>query len=314
MNRLLAVVTGMLLASAAAAQVADHEVSIDGGKAPLHGSLMTPAAQRRGPAVLLISGSGPTDRNGNSTIPQVHPATMKLIAEGLAQRGIASLRFDKRGIGDSAPAMTAEADLRFATYVDDAVDWARFLAHQPGVSCVMLAGHSEGALVATMAAEHVPICGLALLSGAGRPARAVIAEQLVRVPEPDRTAALSALDDLAAGMPVANPPLPALFRPSVQPYLMSWLPIDPAKELAKFSGPVLIVQGENDLQVPVADARLLAGASKAATLLLLDGTNHVLKPAPADPAANFATYGDPNLPLDPRVVPALVDLAGRARR
>jgi len=313
-NGLLAVVTGILAASAAPSQVADHEVSIDGGKAALHGSLMTPAARRPGPAVLLISGSGPTDRNGNSTIAQVHPATMKLIAEGLAQRGITSLRFDKRGIGDSAPAMTAEADLRFTTYVDDAVGWARFLARQPGVSCVVLGGHSEGALVATMAAEHVPICGLALLSGAGRPAKAIIAEQLARVPEPDHSAALSALDDIAAGKAVANPPLPALFRPSVQPYLTSWLAIDPAKELARFGGPVLIVQGENDLQVPVGDARMLADASKGATLLLLDGTNHVLKPAPADPAANFATYGDPDLPLDPRVVPALADLAGRARR
>lgn len=314
MKTLLAVAWSFIMSAVASAQIADREVTIDGGKAPLHGSLMAPAVLRPGPAVLLISGSGPTDRNGNSTIPQVHPATMKLIAEGLAQQGIVSLRFDKRGVGDSAPAMSAEADLRFTTYVDDAVSWARFLASQPRVTCVVLAGHSEGALIATIAAERVPVCGLALLSGAGRTARALIAEQLARASESDRAGALSALNDLAAGKPVFNPPLPALFRPSVQPYLMSWLPIDPVKELAKFSGPVLIVQGVNDLQVSLADAQALDSGSKRATLLLLQGVNHVLKTAPADPEANLATYADPNLPLDPRVVPALVDLTKRAHR
>lgn len=239
---------------------------------------------------------------------------MKLIAQGLAARGIMSLRFDKRGIADSAPAMGAEADLRFTTLVDDAVSWARFLGRQPGITCVVVAGHSEGALIGEMVAERTPICGLVLLSGAGRPAKTVIAEQLARLPEPDHAAAIAALDDLAAGKPVANPPLPALFRPSVQPYLMSWLPIDPAKELAKFGGPAAIIQGVNDLQVSVADARALAAARPTATLLLLDGTNHVLKTAPADPAANFATYGDPNLPLDPRVIPAIADVVKRARR
>ena len=314
MRKLLVVMMAMSISSAAVAQVADREVLVDGGKAPLHGSLMEPAEPNSGPAVLLISGSGPTDRNGNSTIPQVRPATMKLIAEGLAAHGIISLRFDKRGIGDSAPAMGAEVDLRFTTLVDDAVSWARFLSHQPGVTCVVVAGHSEGALIAEMVAERTRICGLALLSGAGRPAKAVIAGQLARLPEPDHAAAIAALDDLAAGKPVANPPLPALFRPSVQPYLMSWLPIDPAKELAKFDGPIAIIQGMNDLQVSVADAHILAAARAGATLLLLDGTNHVLKAAPADPAANFATYADPNLPLDPRVVPAIADVVKRAER
>jgi pimeloyl-ACP methyl ester carboxylesterase len=313
MRGLLAIAAGLLIATICSAQT-DRDVSIDGGKAPLHGSLMLPAAERPGPAVLLISGSGPTDRDGNSTIPQIHPATMKLIAQGLAARGIPSLRVDKRGIGESAPAMGFEAELRFTTYVDDAVAWAHFLAGQPGVRCVVLAGHSEGALIATLAAERTPVCGLATLSGAGRPAKTVITEQLARVPEPDRSAALAALGDLAAGKTVANPPLPVLFRPSVQPYLISWLSIDPAKELARVSAPVTIVQGMNDLQVSVADARALAAASPRATLLLLDGVNHVLKPAPADPAANFATYGDPNLPLDGRVVPAIADLVKRAGR
>lgn len=314
MRNVLAAMAGMAIASAAWGQAVDREVTIDGGKAPLHGSLMAPATMRRGPAVLLISGSGPTDRNGNSSIGQIRPATMRLLAQGLAERGIPSLRYDKRGIGDSAPAMGAEPDLRFTTYVDDAVAWARFLAAQPGVSCVVLAGHSEGALIATMAAERVPVCGLVLMAGAGRPARMVIAGQLARVPEPTRSEALQALDQIAAGKTVANPPLPALLRPSVQPYLISWLPIDPAAELARTKMPALIIQGVTDLQISTADAQALAKSRPSATLLLLDGVNHVLKRAPADRAANFATYADPNLPLDPRIVPAIADLAEKIPR
>lgn len=314
MRKLLLMVVLTTIAATAAAQVADREITIDGGRAPLHGSLMTAGSPRPGPAVLFISGSGPTDRNGNSNLPQVRPATIKLLAQGLAEQGISSLRFDKRGIGDSAPAMAAEADLRFGTYVDDAVAWARFLAHQPSVQCVVVVGHSEGALVGTLAAKRVPACGLVTLAGAGRPAKTVVAEQLARLPEPSRGAALSALAELAAGRTVADPGIPALFRPSVQPYLTSWLSIDPAKELAGYAGPVSIIQGMTDLQVSAEDARALAAAHPGAALLLLDGVNHVLKAAPADPAVNFATYADPNLPLDPRVTAAVIDLVAKARR
>lgn len=314
MGNLLAMACGLLLASAASERIMDQDVSIDGGKASLHGSYMAPAGAKPGPAVLLISGSGPTDRNGNSTIGQVHPATMRLLAQGLAERGITSLRFDKRGVGESAAALTAEADLRFTNYVDDAVSWAHFLAARPGVTCIVLVGHSEGALIATMAAARTPLCGLVSISGAGRPAHAVVAEQLARAPEPLRTTALAALDQLAAGKTVADPGMPALFRASVQPYLISWLPIDPAAELHKVAARVTIIQGENDLQMSVGDAKALAAARPDARLLLLDGVNHVLKAAPADPAANFATYGNPDLPLDPRIVPAIVAVVGRARR
>lgn len=296
------------------AQITDQNVLIGGGTASLHGSLLAPADAKAGPAILLISGSGPTDRNGNSAIGQVHPATMRLLAEGLAARGIVSLRYDKRGVGESAAAMTAEAHLRFTTYVDDAVAWARFLASRPGVTCVILAGHSEGALIATMAAARTRVCGLVSISGVGRPATAALKEQLAAVPEPLRDAIFAALDQLAAGKTVADPGMPALFRASVQPYLMSWLPIDPAAEIRKVSAPVTIIQGTNDFQVSVEDAKLLARARPEATLQLLDGVNHVLKNAPADRAANLATYANPDLPIDPRIVPAIAELVDRARR
>ena len=148
------------------------------------------------------------------------------------------------------------------------------------------------------------VCGLILLSGAGRPAGVVIREQLqARLPEPLKTQAFAVLTELEAGRTVADTPpaLAALFRPSVQPYLISWLPLDPAMLLAAYDGPVFIGQGTTDIQVGVIDAQALAAADPDATLKLWDGVNHVLKTAPADRAGNLATYADPDLPLAPGV-------------
>lgn len=292
-----------------------RELAIGTGATALHGTFLD--AGQPGPAVLIIAGSGPTDRNGDSTVPGVRPATYRLIAEGLAAGGISSLRFDKRAIGASAGAATSEETLRFTTYVDDAVAWARLLRVQRGVSCVVILGHSEGSLIAAMAAARVPQCGVIEISGPGRPLGAVIEEQLraqttaagTPAASEGLTVALHILGELRGGRTVADVPpyLAALFRPSVQPYLISELNIDPAQALAAVHTPALIMQGNTDLQVSVADAQRLRAGRPDARLVILDGVNHVLKDAPAERGANIAAYADPNLPLSAAVVPTLLE-------
>jgi alpha-beta hydrolase superfamily lysophospholipase len=316
MLTVLAGAMAVLTAGQALVAAPDRGVSIDGGAAPLHGSLLSPPGAN-GPAVLIIAGSGPTDRDGNSTVPGVTPDTYKLIAEGLAAQGIASLRFDKRGIADSAAAAPPESELRLSTYVDDAVAWSRYMGRQPGVACVILLGHSEGALIAAMAAQKTPVCGVISISGAGRPLGVVIAEQLnAALPDSMKPAALKVLAELQAGHTVADPPpgLGGLFRPSVQPYLISEIDRDPPAELAKVKAPVLILQGETDIQVKVADAQALKAGHPDATLVLLPGVNHVLKAAPLDRAANIATYADPSTPLGPGVLAPIVAFVKAAKR
>ena len=282
------------------------EIVLPSQPAPLHGTLLTPPGASA--VAVILPGSGPTDRDGNSPMG-VAAGTYRLLAEGLADQGIATLRIDKRGIAASAAAGPAEADLRFDAYAADARAWAAEAAARAGKPCAWLIGHSEGALVALKAVaggddpESSKVCGLILLAGAGRPAGVVLREQLTALPDPLKTQAYDALTELEAGRTVAEPPaaLAALFRPSVQPYLISWLPLDPAALLAAYDGPVFIGQGTTDLQVTVADAQALAAADPRATLKLWDGVNHVLKTAPADRAANLATYADPALPLAPGV-------------
>jgi pimeloyl-ACP methyl ester carboxylesterase len=280
------------------------EIALPAQPAPLHGALLAP--DNPSAVGVILPGSGPTDRDGNSPMG-VSASTYRLLAEGLAAKGIATVRIDKRGIASSAAAGPAEADLRFDAYVADARAWAAEAARRAGKPCAWLIGHSEGALIALKAVEGgdaSKVCGLVLLSGAGRPAGAVIREQLAALPQPMKAQAFSALTELEAGRTVADTPpaLAALFRPSVQPYLISWLPLDPAALIAAYEGPVFIGQGTTDIQVGVVDAQTLAAADPQATLKLWDGVNHVLKTAPADRAANIAAYSNPDLPLAPGVV------------
>lgn len=278
-------------------------VALPAQPAPILGTMLTPEGDTRAAAV-IIAGSGPTDRDGNSPLG-VSAGSYRLLAEGLAEQGIATVRYDKRGIAASFAAGVAEADVRFTMLVDDARAWAAETARLTGKPCAWLIGHSEGALIALAAAQdNEQVCGVVSLSGAGRSAPVVLREQLqAALTEPLLGQALYALDELAAGRMVDNVPgLESLFRPSVQPYIISWFALDPQVLANLYDGPLLIGQGSTDFQTRVADAEALKAAQPDATLVIWEGVNHVLKIAPADRAANAATYGNPNLPLAPGVV------------
>lgn len=293
--------------------VSSQSVTLTTSTGDLYGSLVVPSGPGKHPVVLIIAGSGPTDRDGNSPLYVVpgkllHPDTYRLLASALAADGIASLRYDKRGIAASAGAMAGrtESDLRFDDGIDDAAAWIRKLRADPRFSKIVVAGHSEGSLVGMVAAEHVKADGFISLEGAGRPAADVLREQLTDRGVP--VAMFGALlDSLSAGRTVADTPpeLAALFRPSVQPYLISWFRYDPAAELRKLPYATLVVQGTNDVQVSMKDATLLA-AAHGARLLTIDGMTHVLKIGPADAATQFTSvYTDASIPLPSQLVSAI---------
>jgi len=270
------------------------------------------------PVVLIIAGSGPTDRDGNSPLLKGPNNSLKLLAEGLAAHGIASVRYDKRGIGETGKAMQLaaekaktplrEEDLSFENYIDDAVRWGNQLRADRRFSSLTVIGHSEGSLIGMVAAQRIGANVFVSIAGAGRPLQEIILNQVKSQLTPDLLKTTEhILDQLAAGKTVQSVPneLNMLLRPSAQPFLISWLRYDPSKEISKLRVPVLIVQGTTDMQVHLTDAKRLAEGNPSAKLLLIDGMNHVFKAVPNEQDKQVSSYSDPTLPVAPDLISAI---------
>ena len=289
--------------------LADEAVTLNTQNGAIHGKILLPPGMKSSPVVLLIAGSGPTDMDGNSAIGQMTNNSLKYLAEDLAKQGIASLRFDKRGIASSAPAGKKESDLRFEDYVNDVKGWIDYLGKDSRFTGITVIGHSEGSLIGMLACRNNPkVKAFVSLAGAGRPAYEIIEKQLSSQPESVRNMDASINDSLKQGKLVPNVPfgMEALFRQSVQPYMISWYKYNPQQVIKELKIPVLIVQGKNDIQVLVEDAELLKKAAPSATLLLIEKMNHVLKDCDtADPQKQMAVYANPSLPVNATLISSL---------
>ncbi|HTH83465.1 MAG TPA: alpha/beta hydrolase [Mucilaginibacter sp.] len=277
----------------------------------ISGTLTVPNnASGKIPVVLIIAGSGPVDRNGNSAKLGLQTNDYLLMAEALGKNGIASLRYDKRMVGESTT-IGKEDNLRFDDYVDDAIGLINLLKEDKRFSKIIVMGHSEGSLIGILAtnASEGNVNAFISLEGAGRPAEDVLKEQMKSQPEYLANGFQTILDSLRRGKLQKNvdPALYFIARPSIQMYLMSWCRFDPQKEIKQLKIPVLIVQGTSDLQVKMIDADKLKKGKSSATLTVIHGMNHVLKDAPDDKDKNLATYNQPNLPLKPELVTAVID-------
>jgi pimeloyl-ACP methyl ester carboxylesterase len=281
-------------------------ITLKTGTGDIYGTLLVPERDKPVSVVLIISGSGPTDRNGNN--PMITNNSLKMTAEALFEAGIASLRYDKRGIAKSEKAGGDESKLRFENYIDDAAGWIEMLKNDKQFDKVIVLGHSEGSLIGMIAAGIEGAGAFISVAGAGKPADEILKEQLKTQPSYVKDLAYPIIDKLKKGDTVAdvNPLLNSLFRPSVQPYLISWFKYNPAKEIKKLNIPALIIQGTTDLQVKVKDAEALKKADKKAELVIIDGMNHILKEAGTEKEKNIETYDNPDLPLHPDYSKAII--------
>jgi uncharacterized protein len=261
------------------------------------------------PVALMIAGSGPTDRNGNSAFG-LNTDSYRQLAASLADSGIASLRFDKRGIGANVALSMSEIEVTLSTFVDDVVMLATWLAQQPEFDRVFLVGHSEGGIIALLAAAQVKLAGLVLLTVPGRPLGFVLLEQLGRQMLPDAmaaaTAAVRALETNGQ-VPELTPPLDKFFRPSVQPFLRSIITIDPKAVLAALMVVTLIIGGGADAQVTRTDFDALCSARAGITAHWEPRMGHTLKIVPEGDLRQVAAYTDPSVPLPPAMVATLTN-------
>lgn len=288
------------------AQYKEKEIAIYTNPDSLYGTLLL--TKNKNYLVIFHSGSGPTDRDGNNEYGGNNNSIKKL-ADSLAKYQIPSFRYDKRGIGKSKDALISEDSLTIQDYVKDLLMWIKFFSNkQYGFKNFILIGHSEGALISTLAAQKSEaVKKIILLAGAGYRADTIIKRQMSNLQDDAKKIIFSIIDTLAKGKKVENIPpiLSSLFRESVQNYMISWLPIDPAIELSKLKIPALIIQGENDIQVSVKDAERLKEYKKDATLKIIPQMNHVLVDASKDKKENIKTYSNPDLSLSKELIPIL---------
>ena len=266
--------------------------------------------------VLIHPGSGPTDRDGNSALLPGKNNSLKYLAEHLKNKGIPSLRIDKRGIAASAAAGPKEKDLRFETYVNDTVSWVKHL-QQIGYQNIIILGHSEGSLIGMLATQKENVSGYISIAGPARSADQLLLQQLRPnlIDHPELlNKAEKIVSQLKKGKTSKNPPanLAPIFRPSVQPYMISWFKYDPTLEIAKIKQPILIVQGSTDVQVPISAAKKLHAAVPNSQLVIIDSMNHVLKNIQGDVIQQLPSYSNPKLPLNQKLGETIVQFVKKS--
>lgn len=270
------------------------------------GTLTTPADTKATSVVILVQGSGPTDRNGNQ--PMMKSDFSKKIARQLAEEGIASYRYDKR-IFKMQEFDIKEEDLRFEDFVEDVESVINYFKDEEEFQNIIVAGHSEGSLMGMLAAKGKADAFISL-EGAGRSIDKIIVEQIGKQAPGLKQNTQEALDELIATGSTSsyNPMLQSIFRPSVQPYLASWIKYKPTTEIAKLEMPVLIIGGTSDIQVETKEAELLKEAKPDAELAIIKGMNHVFREVDTtDTLANSKTYNEPNRPLHPELIPKMAE-------
>lgn len=272
------------------------QVSID---PEMQGTLLSPKGENQPPLAILIAGSGPTDRDGNQALFKNN--SLKYLAEGLAQKGIATFRYDKRVIAQINKATVQEEKMTFEDEVNDALLVVNHFKDK--YKKIILIGHSEGALIGLLVAQKVVVSKFVSISGAGNSSATLIEEQIGKNAPQLKEESQKIISQLRKGELVENisPYLAPVFRKSVQPYLISWFKYEPTKEIAKLQIPILIVQGTNDLQVEDKEAQLLKEAQPKAQLLLIEGMNHVLKKVKTL-EENQLSYLNPDLPISGELV------------
>lgn len=274
----------------------ESDIQLNENQVKLFGTLCLPQnTKSKIPIVLLISGSGPTDRNGNNNM--MINNSLKYLAHSLAEKGIASIRYDKRGIGESSIVNLDESKLTFDDYVEDASNLVTFLKKDKRFSSISIAGHSEGSLIGMLASTK-NVDKFISVSGAGEPIDQILKKQLTQLPEKLKTESYVIIDSLKNGNTVnnINPNLSALFRKSVQPYLISWIKYNPVNEINKLTIPFLVIQGDMDIQVDTDNAKNLSPKSA----VIIKGMNHVLKNVTSKD--DLSSYNNPELPINTELV------------
>ena len=287
-------------------ELTEEQLEIPTAFETVKGTLIHPAIKEKPPLVIIIPGSGPTDRNGNSGMTKNN--SLKFLAESLSKNGIATFRYDKTVL-NFTPADTLKINaLTFDMFFAEAADVIEYFKKNNRYSSVIVAGHSQGSLVGMIAGLENSDAFISL-AGMGRTVDVLLEEQIAKQAPVLLDETKRILKELRAGNTVDdfNPFLISLFNKTVQPFLISYMKYDPCVEISKLNQPVLIVQGTKDIQITVNDAELLKKAHENAKLVVIPDMNHLFKKIEGDANENMQSYSNPELPIMEELTNALID-------
>lgn len=235
---------------------------------------------------IIIAGSGPTDRNGNQ--PNMENNSLLMLAQGISQESDV-FTFDKRIFAMMKTGNIKEEELKFTDFSNDVVDIINYFKTQKKYKKIIIAGHSEGSTIGLLAMNHAD--AIISIAGAGKPIDEILKEQINKQMPALNKEVAEIFNELKneKTVEVKNPNLQMLFRPSVQPYMISWIKINPSELMKKIDKPILIINGTKDIQVSVEDAKLLHQSNPKSQLKIIENMNHVLKKIEKE-EDNMASY------------------------
>ena len=267
------------------------------------GTLLVPESLENPPLVIIIAGSGPTDRNGNQSF--MKNDMLKKLAERLSENGVATFRYDKRVV-KQLKAGTFDKNIRFDDFVTDARSVVTYF--KTSYSSIIIAGHSQGSLVGLLASE-TDVDGFISLAGAGNPIDQIILEQITKTAPFFTEDTKRVLETLKSGKTTTDfpPALASIFNLDIQPFMMNWMQYNPHELIENLEIPVLIINGTKDLQVSEAEAQLLKTHKADAELVIVENMNHLLFEINGDDLVNTKSYNELNHPIIPEVIEVMLD-------
>lgn len=268
------------------------EIPVEDSK--IYGTLENPESSD---FVLIISGSGPTDRNGNSSMLNGDNNSLKYLAEELSKQGFATFRYDKRMVAKSK-GFKGEDSTLFIDFVDDAVKVVEFVRSKRKYKTLTIIGHSEGAFIGALAANRLKAGRFVSLCGLNESIDTTVINQITeRAPAMvDEVKEIFKTLNSGKTLDSINPMLYSIFRPSIQPFIINMLSFDLENTYKNIKAKKLFISGGHDIQIYSEDVEKLAKICNAKYEDFPE-MNHVLKKTPKTYIEQISSYSNPELPL-----------------
>ncbi|MGB0981803.1 MAG: alpha/beta hydrolase [Winogradskyella sp.] len=270
----------------------------------IDGTLLTPTGSKKTDLVIIIAGSGPTNRNGNQNFLKNN--SLKKLAENLSQNGIATYRYDKR-IVKQIRQNNIDKNIMFDDFISDASQVIDYFKAKNTYNKLYIIGHSQGSLVGMLAAKG-KADGFISLAGAGQNIGNVLVEQVTKMAPKLGEETQRIVDILKAGKPTTDYPvaLASLFGPQIQKFMINWMQYNPTEILKTLQMPILLINGTKDLQVSVNEAKLLKAANEKSQLTIIENMNHVLFEIEGNDLENSKSYNESFRPISSQLISRII--------